>query len=177
MIHRPGALKSLVTPAKIATILSLSDDGSTSVISNNPAKIIDLRSTSETANTVPIDGTLLHYGITAYHEGLFRIIAKSTNGQGATPTSPGASKNYTLYYAFLHEATLSLSSALTVLQNIDASLVCDLPDDATSGVAGTRYHATDPFVIGGRYLYTWYTRSAFANANSKVDLQVDLIRL
>lgn len=173
-MFRPGALKSLVVPERIATILSLSDYGSILADTNAPAKILDLRNTN---GGDAIDAPNYVYGVSGYHEGLFRIIAKTTNGQGATPTSPGASKNITLSYCFLDDTSISLPSALTIAQNIDVSLVMDLPDSNSSTAAGTRYHATDPIVIGGRYLYTWYTRTAFDSADALVDVDVALIRL
>lgn len=172
MSFRPGALKSLSTPAAVATLLSLANDGSTSAVTGQTSRIIDLQDTNGGGLSV---GASDRYGIDGYHEGLFRIVAKTVNGQGGTPTAPGASKSYTLYYAFLHEL-VALADAPTVLQNIDSSLTLNLPNNNSAAAAGTRYHASDNFVIGGRYLYVWYDRSAF-DANALVDVTAILQRL
>jgi hypothetical protein len=171
-MFRPVALKSVVVPRSIQTVLSLANDGTTGAITGEGAMIVDLRSTNGGGL---VSGDI--YGISDYHEGLFKLEAKSVNGQGATPTSPGASKTYTLYYAFLDDSDVALADAPTILANVDQSLSIALPDSNSSAAAGTRYHATDLFVCAGRYLYLWYDRTAFASADALVDLTVKLIRL
>lgn len=42
--------------------------------------------------------------------------------------------------------------------------------------AGTRQYATDPFAHGGRFLYTWFDRDAFA-VNGQINATAKLIRL
>lgn len=166
-IMRPSAQKSIPQYAPITTILELTDHGSTSpVVAPAGQAVFDLQALE-------------------YHEGLARIEVWTRNGQGATPTSPGAAATITLHYAFtstaindeddLPDVTSPFVNAHSILANIDDTLVITLPDDSASDDEGTRFHATDPFVVPGRYLYVWYVRDAFA-ANALIDLKAKLIR-
>lgn len=157
-VLRAPAPKSIPHYQAIATILSLADNGTTGAVADQGAAVFDLQDTT----------------VAEYHEGLLRIEVKTTNGQGGTPTAPGASTSYTIHYAFSDDE-ISAADAPTVLQNIDTTLVCNLPNSSASTAAGIRYHATDPFVSAGRYLYVWYDRTAFS-ANALVDLTAKLVR-
>ena len=43
--------------------------------------------------------------------------------------------------------------------------------------AGGAVFATDSFIHGGKYLYVWYDRDAFASANALIDVTAKLVRL
>jgi hypothetical protein len=271
--------KSVPRSISIATLLALTNHGTTGAITSAGAA----RTNFHDDNAVP------------YHEGLLSIQVKTVGGVGTTPTAVGATKTFTLKYAFSDDL-IHLTDAPTVLAEQADSLVVALPNaisvaatgsvsfgsnvlegarirvgnrtysfyasldsavdavligatdgdtadnlvhaingtgtpgtnyaltvtvntqvtatqvaavitfasraldtDAnaitlevladpaaiilpsgallTGGVAtGTRINLTDAFVFGGRYLYTWYDRSAFA-ANAKLDVTAKLIRL
>ena len=142
----------------ILTALTLSDHGTTGAVTNQGGARFDLEQDASD-----------------YHEGRVRFEVKSVNGQGGTPTSPGAAATVTFHYAFLSES-ITASDAPTILPNVDATLVATLPDSNSSGAAGTRYYQTAEFVCGGRYLYIWYDRDAFA-ANALIDFTVKLVRV
>jgi hypothetical protein len=154
------APKSIPFYEVLATLLTLADHGTTGAVTDQGAAKFDL--VEGGANDVP------------YHEGLLKIEAKTTNGQGGTPTSPGSGKTITFKYAFCAD-DLTAADAPTLLANVADSLTITLPDSSSAAVAGQRYHATDPFVASGRYLYIWYDRVAFA-ANALVDLTAKLVR-
>lgn len=275
-MSRIPAPKQIPSPAVILNLLSLTANGTTGALTNQGATVFDLN-----------DET-----ICKFNEGLLRIEGTVTDGQGATPTLPGASKNYTIHYAFRttplpsaldaptvlggttvkHDlavvvpnilptfgaATLTLSSNplngntiavglgtdvytfVTTLSGaayevviggtttITATNLKDAINDNagqegttfgvgtaanahvtatsstntvtatsrqagavsgtyavvgftsasfTTGVPGTLTTATPPFIHEGRYLYFWWDRDAFADANSKASVTVDLIRL
>lgn len=146
----------------LSALLALNDHGTTGAVTGQGGVVFDLE--QDAAD---------------YHEGLLRIEVKTTNGQGGTPTSPGAAATFSLRYAFLSErltTPLAATDAPTVLANIRQSLVCTLPNSSASTAAGIRWHATDPFVYSGRYLYVWYDRDAFA-ANALIDVAAKLVRV
>lgn len=155
---RKIADKSIPSYKAIVTLFNLANNGTISVVTAQSPTKFDLQDSS----------------VADYHEGLAKIEVLTTNGQGATPTSPGAAESFTIFYAFSDE-DLTAADAPTILQNVDASLVCTLPDSSASTAAGIRVHATGPFVVSGRYLYVWYDRTDFA-ANALVDLTAKLIR-
>lgn len=106
--------------------------------------------------------------------GLLILSAKTRNGAGGTPTSPGAGKTVRVQYAF-SELELTEDDAPSLLDNVASSLVCTLPDSAThtdNSPLGTRYNETTALVITGRYLYLWGDTDAFDSANAKIDVTV-----
>jgi hypothetical protein len=154
-----SAPPQIVSARAILTVLSLNNVGTTGAVANQGAAKFDIEQDAS-----------------SYNEGLLKLEVKTTNGQGGTPTTPGSGKKITLHYAFCSD-DLTASDAPTVLANVDATLDCTLPDSNSAAAAGTAYHATDPFVQAGRYLYVWYDRDAFGSANALVDLIAKLVRL
>ncbi|MEW6306183.1 MAG: hypothetical protein AB1705_22180 [Verrucomicrobiota bacterium] len=82
------------------------------------------------------------------------LVAKTTNGQGATPTSPGTSQTFVLYYAFSHVA-VAVEQAWPVLENRLAFLSCALPDTDASDYTGQRETVSARLPVTGRYLFLW----------------------
>lgn len=154
------APKSIPHAAKVADVYTLNDHGTAGAVTDQSPQRIDLEDLSSYA----------------YHEGLALFEAKTTNGQGGTPTSPGAAATFTLKYAF-STMLIAAADAPTILQDLASSFVITLPDSNSSAAAGQRIHQSgDPFVVPGRYLYTWYDRDAFAT-NALVDFDIDLVRV
>lgn len=104
--------------------------------------------------------------------GLLVIGVKTTNGQGGTPTSPGASKKFTLHFAFSTDASIAAADAPTILQTKEQTLDCTLPDSNSATVAGQRHYEHDYVAITGRYLFVWGSTEAFASANAKINADV-----
>jgi len=161
-VYIPEAPKAIARTGVAYPIYALADHGTTGAVTDQEPQCIDLES-SENSGT--------------YHEGVGVIEIFTRNGQGATPTSPGAAATYTLFWAFCNTKLDNASDAPTLLSALESSLIVTLPDSALTTVAGqTLQRSGDPFIIPGRYLYTWYSRDAFA-ANALVDINCDLIRV
>lgn len=154
----------------IATLLTLTANGTTGAVTNQGAAVLDLTNLSDDN----------------YHQGVLLIEGKTTNGQivqtsagpppvFSTPTSPGSGKTYTLKYAF-SEDLISTSDAPTVLAGVATSVTITLPDSAVATAAGQKYHQSARISYAGRYLYTWYDRDAFA-ASAYVNVTISLKRL
>jgi hypothetical protein len=96
----------------------------------------------------------------------------TTNGQGGTPTAPGANKQFKFFYAFHDEGNLTLADVPTLLATKERSLNCDLPNSNSSAAAGQRHHSTvEPVLATGDYMYVWYDIDALV-ANSLIDARV-----
>ncbi|MEW6306182.1 MAG: hypothetical protein AB1705_22175 [Verrucomicrobiota bacterium] len=98
------------------------------------------------------------------------LVVKTTNGQGATPTSPGPGHAFVLSYAFSHNL-IDLMEALEVLENRTATLSCALPDTDESTAAGQRETASARIPVTGRYLYTWWAGTGFGG-DALIDVTV-----
>jgi hypothetical protein len=156
------ALKSIPHAENCADVLTLDNHGTTGAVTNQGAALFDLEDETET-NT--------------FHEGLAFFEADTQNGQGGTPTSPGAAATFTLKYAFVNKELAAVADATTVLGTLASSFIITLPDTASAVAAGRRIHQSGtPFIIQGRYLYVWYDRDAFA-ANALVDFDINLVRV
>jgi hypothetical protein len=156
------ALKSIPHSENCADVLTLADHGTTGAVTDQGAALFDLESETDT-NT--------------FHEGLAFFEASTQNGQGGTPTSPGAAVTLTLKYAFVNEKLAAVADATTVLADLATSFVITFPDSSSAAAAGKRIHQSGtPFIIQGRYLYVWYDRDAFA-ANALVDVDINLVRV
>lgn len=112
MIRSPNQLKSVPRSVAIATLLALTDHGTTGAVSDQGAALINLHD----------DNSVL------YHEGLLRIEVATTGGKGATPTAVGASDTFTLKYAFTDTKLAAVADAPTILATVASSLVCALPN-------------------------------------------------
>jgi len=160
MIPIPEAPKSIQHPVNFAVVLDLNNIGTAGAVTDQSPARVDLEDFTNVG----------------YHEGLFVIEAKTTNGQGATPTSPGAAAKVKVYWAMTNELVVA-ADAPTVLSTCEQSFDCTLPDSNSAAAAGQRvYQSGDPFVGRGRYLYVWYDRDAFA-ADALIDLSVRLLRV
>lgn len=113
------ALKDIPASKAIATLLTLTDHGTTGAVTNQGAA--EFRFYDSNA----ID----------YHEGLLAIHIKTTGGKGATPTAVGASQTFTLKYAF-SDYDLDVSEIPTVLASSAKSLVCALPNAISARATG-----------------------------------------
>jgi hypothetical protein len=172
-MSRPVAAKQIPEAAVISTIINDRQEGGTGTLTAQAEGYVDLIKAHFDAVG---DSTLVRVPVISYHEGLFRLFAKTVNGQGGTPTAPGASKFYTFYYAFCHQE-IANADAPTVLDPLKNSFVLNLPNTSATDKTGTIFSASDIFPIAGRYLYFWIDRTAFANANSLVKLRLELVRL
>jgi hypothetical protein len=170
---RPHAPKQTPSTAIIATPISRTE-GSIGVITAQPEGFVDLNKWAGEPLTAA-EVTAGRIPVLFYHEGIFRLFAKTINGQGGTPTSPGVGKSYTFYFAFSNEQILN-ADAPTVLDAVKQSFSLNLPNTAATDKTGTVIAASDIFPIGGRYLYFWIDRTAFA-ANALVQLALNLSRL
>jgi hypothetical protein len=119
----PGTVVSRSIPAakSIATILSLTDHGTTGAITNAGAALINLYDS---------DSVL-------WHEGLLKLDVITVGGKGATPTAVGVSKIFTLNYAFTDYLLDAVADAPTVLATAKSSLLCALPNAVSARATGT----------------------------------------
>lgn len=164
-----AAPKSIPSPGIVSLLLLNGSIGSTGALTNQGVAVVDLSDDAAAA----------------YHEGLLRVEIITVNGQGGTPTTPGAGKTLTVYYAFTSSkitaltgtAGITLSDAPTILAAVASTVTVTLPDSNSTGAAGVVYTQSEPFIHGGRYLYVWYGADAFGSANSKIALVATLIRL
>ncbi len=127
--------------------------------------------TGGTSTPVVID-----FELQPYHEGLLIVEAKTTNGQGDTPTSPGSSKTIAISVAFSNDFIAPSDVTALLSTATITSLTATLPNSNSAGTSGRRYFQSDPFIHRGRYAYVWYTWDALA-VNASVALTVKLVRL
>lgn len=144
-------LKSIPASKAIKTLLTLTDHGTTGVVTNQGAaefRIVD-------DNTID------------YHEGLLAIQVKTTGGKGATPTAVGASQTFTIKYAF-SDYDLDIAEVPTVLAPVAESLICALPNAISVRATGVLTIAGVPALnaqvlfdkpaangVANRFLYNW----------------------
>lgn len=119
----PGnaAPRSVPRPASIAIILSLTDHGTTGVISDAGAALINLHDDDSVG----------------WHEGLLKIEVKTLGGKGGTPTAVGASDTFSVFYAFTDSLLDHVTEAPVVLATCEESLVCALPNAVSVRATGT----------------------------------------
>lgn len=149
-----------------ANEVSLSVSGVGATTGNSPA-IIDLE-----------EGTV------EYHEGNLVFEVSTQNGQGGTPTSPGAAVNINFKVGFFTApdtgATppLVAADAPTVLATLAdlTTLTCLLPNSSSAAVAGFRIYRTATLPVRGRFLAYWYDKDAFA-ANAVVLVKPRIVRI
>jgi hypothetical protein len=115
-----------------------------------------------------------------WHEGNVAFEVKTTNGQGGTPTSPGAAVTMTFKFGFTN----------FVIPAVDVPTVCKdtanlksftitLPNSSVATAAGQRIWQSSvagQYPVTGRYFFWWYDRQAFA-ANAQVLVQPALYRI
>lgn len=157
------APKSMPHAAAIKSLYNLSGHGSTSPVTDQLPFELDLQDNSD---------------IDTYHEGLAFFEIMTTNGQGGTPTSPGAAVTWTLSYAFVNfQLTDETVDPPIVLADLASTFQITLPDTALSTAAGQRiFQSGTPFIIQGRYLYCWFDADAFAT-NAQINLHAKIIRV
>lgn len=114
------------------------------------------------------------------NEGNLAFEVKTTNGQGGTPTSPGAAVTLTFYYGFTN-FPIAAADVPTICANTAdlKSFTVTLPNSASSAAAGQRVwkHASAPIVpVSGRYAFYWYDKQAFA-ANAAVLIEPRFVRV
>lgn len=119
MRSQPVANKQIPVAKSILTLLTLTDHGTTGAVTDQGAAVFDITENAD------ID----------YHEGLFRIEVLTTGGKGATPTSVGASKTFTLAYAFSNDEYVTADIPV-VLDGVKDTLVCNLPDAISEPATG-----------------------------------------
>jgi len=147
---------------------------SASVAATGPVTLVGV---AAAAGLFPVAVDFEDRDVSAYHEGLVAVEVFSINGQGATPTSPGAAATFTVKVAFSTFAEVLATDAPTVLGDSAQSFEVTLPDTASSGAAGRRINVFDPFVVRGRYLYLWLDKGSFASADASVEIFYGLIRV
>ena len=96
------------------------------------------------------------------------LIARTTKGQGDTPTAPGAAKVWRVQYAF-SDNVIALADAPAVLANRVANLDCSLPNTDTADV---RENASARVAVTGRYLYVWWFQTGWDSADAKIHGEV-----
>ena len=115
-----------------------------------------------------------------YNEGFLAFEVKTTNGQGGTPTSPGAAVTLTFKYGFTNFPVAAADVPTVYKDTADLkTLVCTLPNSASSAAAGQRIwkHGTSPVLqVSGRYAFYWYDKQAFA-ANAAVLIEPRFVRV
>lgn len=120
---------------------------------------------------------LISFPDLSFHEGLLLAEVTTVNGQGGTPTAPGASKTITVFFAMCDNAALSLSAAPSILGGANLLTVAGaLPNSSSSGNAGTRIFQSDVSIHRGKYGYVWVAWDALAT-NALVNITVKIIRL
>lgn len=71
-----------------------------------------------------------------YHEGLLKWELMIACGVGATPTAPGASTTFSLFWAF-SDREIYPTDAPAMLSTSESSLVCNLPNATATRASGT----------------------------------------
>lgn len=99
------------------------------------------------------------------------LTAKTTNGSGGSPTSPGAAKKWVLVWAFSNNQ-ITGSNIQMMLQTRASQLLCTLPDTNLSDASGQREYATTRCDVTGRYLYVWWSSDAYDSGNALIDAVV-----
>lgn len=150
-MNRFSALKGVPRARTIATLLTLTDHGTTGIVADQGAALA--------ANFFDDDEVL-------YHEGLLRVEIMTVGGKGATPTAVGAGDTFTLKYAFTDTLLDAVADAPVILAPVAASLVCALPNAVSARATGTLTlsglpAAGETVTIGG-IVYTF--RAAVATA-------------
>lgn len=114
------------------------------------------------------------------HEGNLAFEVKTTNGQGGTPTSPGAAVTLTFYYGFTNFPIAAADVPTICASTADLKqFTVTLPNTNSFAAAGQRVwkHATAPIVpVSGRYAFYWYDKQAFA-ANAAVLIEPRFVRV
>jgi len=104
--------KSIPHSRIIKSLYALADHGTAGAVTDQDPKEFDLDDLGD------------------YHEGLFMFQLTSLNGQGGTPTSPGAAVTFTLSYAYSTVQLNNPGDAPTTLDGVKTTLVHTFPDNA-----------------------------------------------
>lgn len=111
-----------------------------------------------------------------WHRNVFVAEVATTNGQGSTPTSPGADATITLNIAFSSQKLSAASDAPTILGAVKSTLTCTLKNTSASTAAGKAVYQSPSLQALGKYLYAWLDKSAFAS-NASVAVTARLIAI
>jgi len=111
-----------------------------------------------------------------WNEGTVVFEVKTTNGQGGTPTSPGAAVTMTFKYGFTNFPIAAADVVTICKDSADLkTFTLTLPNQSVATVAGQRVWkaAAGRLNVDGRYFFYWYDRQAFAlNAQVLVEPRV-----
>ncbi len=160
--------KSIPHSRVLQNLYTLADHGTTGAVTDQDPKEFDLDALSQ------------------YHEGLLLFQTTSLNGQGGTPTSPGAAVTFTLDYAYSTVKLNNVGDAPTVLDGVKSSLVHTFPDtalvasvQATETLTFTGQPLDTETVTLGSTVYTFKTTpaSAYDVQISTVDVDQSVMNL